>query len=415
MKIAKPNDFRTIPFPDKYVTIDINISYSKTDKNNIIKGLIPEVMEDKWFVFYDRGVLNFHRSWTGYCIYRIYCSDDNDNFVLTHADVNRNQRQYSETDDNIDRAMIPYLINILLLNKSDISPYNKSDKEDILKTWSSVGKAIFSVRPDEDSSTDFIRIIPAQRFFGLPALFYRPYAFYADAKSLIGRTIAESYSLVKGLRSPSKEPILSYCTPFISWDYTNGDYDSPIKDIKVKGKKDILFEELPFKKLEKTKFIVLRVSRFDAINDLDVFPATWSALSFIVSDPNRMGARQPGWDMSLAEYASARLHALFKEVQGGDKNSLLALTNSKESLGLNDLDRVREMDGEGKFYAYLSKNSVFTNQIVELFGMSNRCWHGCGYLGTHEDPICRFFLLRNKMIPSIKVSLMRGKDLLSDF
>ena len=51
---------------------------------------------------------------------------------------------------------------------------------------------------------DFVHIIPAQRFFGTPAPRHRPYAFYADASVLHGRTVAESYRLVKGLTLPPK-------------------------------------------------------------------------------------------------------------------------------------------------------------------------------------------------------------------
>ena len=62
------------------------------------------------------------------------------------------------------------------------------------------------------------------------------------------------------------------------------------------------------------KFVILRIFRSDANQELDVFPATWKALSYIVSDPIRMGARSAGWDMDLSEYASASVHALFKKV-----------------------------------------------------------------------------------------------------
>lgn len=411
MKIATKHDFNIEPLPDANVKIDLHISYSIKDKLKIIKGLVPEVMEDKWFIFFDEGVLNFHRSWTGYCVYRVYCCDEGNKFVLKYADVNRYKEQYKETDDEIDRQMISYLINVLLLKKTAKFPYSNGGEENPLKVWSSIGKAIFSVKPDDNLSTDFIRIIPVQRFVGCPAPIHRPYAFYADAESLGGRTIADCYSLVKGLGLPPMESGNKHCSPFI-WNYADlkGNYDAPIASIKVKKKRNIIFEDLPLKMLEKNKYVVLRISRFDAIRDLDVFPATWRALSYIVSDPQRMGARQTGWDMDVAEYASARIHALFKEIQGGKDKGLLAMSESKESMGLNDLDRLPVKEEESKYYGYLSKDSFFTDKIVELFGLSSRCWHGCGYLGASGKPICRFFLLLNKMTPNIKVSVMKGKD-----
>jgi hypothetical protein len=83
----------------------------------------------------------------------------------------------------------------------------------------------------------------------------------------------------------------------------------------------------------------------------------------------------------------------------------------KERVGLSDLDHLPEKD-ELVYYAYISKDSAFTNEIVDLFGISCRCWHGCGYLGTPGKPIVRFFLLHNMMTPNINVSMIRGKDLL---
>jgi len=32
-------------------------------------GLVPEEIEDKWFIYWEDDTLFFHRSWTGNCIY----------------------------------------------------------------------------------------------------------------------------------------------------------------------------------------------------------------------------------------------------------------------------------------------------------------------------------------------------------
>jgi hypothetical protein len=414
MKTAKSTDWNTEALPDKHVTLDLQLSYSKKDQQKIVKGLVPKVMEDKWFVYFDGGVLNFHRSWTGFCVYRVYAHDSGEMFTLTHADVNREQSQYKETNDEIDRQMISYLIDVLLLRKPARFPYNNSNDEQSLKIWSSVGKALFAVEAEEASVLDFVRIIPAQRYVGYPAPLHRPYAFYADAASLLGRTIAESYSLVKGLGLPNLETGNKHCSPFIwnDFDYTRGDYDTPLADIKVR-KTAVMLEGMPIKKLEQTNFVVLRTSRAAAIRDLDVFPATWRALSYIVSDPRRMGVHPLTWGMSPEQFASARIHALFKEVQAGSKEGLLALNNSKEMLGLTDLERLPQKNEEFDYYTYLSKDSGLTNNIVDLFGISSRCWHGCGYLGSPGNPLCRFFLLRNIITSGINISVMSGKDILN--
>lgn len=409
MKTATAQDWKTEPLPDKHIVVRLNLSYSKNERQKIVKGAIPEQMEDKWFVYYDQGVLNFHRSWTGFCVYRVHTEDNCGELNLTYAQVNRDREQYSETDDDFDRRMIPYLIDLLLLKKPAHSPAgNRSDK-DVLKMWSSVGKALFNVAPKEMSSADFIRIVPAQRFTGFPAPSHRPYAFYADAASLNGKSVAESYSLVKGLNLSSLESSKGLCSPFI-WVH-HGDQDGPLVNLKVNGN-DIIFGELPLESLDAEKFVVLRVSRSAAVRNLDVFPATWKALSYIVSDPVRMGAREPGWDMSLDHYASARIHALFREVQADGEFGLLALKKTKDGLELSDLDRLPKESEERDYYSYLSRDSAFTDQIVELFGISSRCWHGCGYIGMPGKPVCRFFLLRNKITPYVRVSVLKGDAIL---
>lgn len=66
----KTEDFavvRKIPF---------TASYSLEDFELIRRGFVPAQMEDKWFAYYDEPELFFHRSWTGYAVYRVGFSVD---------------------------------------------------------------------------------------------------------------------------------------------------------------------------------------------------------------------------------------------------------------------------------------------------------------------------------------------------
>jgi 8-oxo-dGTP diphosphatase len=58
------------------------------------RGNIPRAMEDKWFWYMERSTLWAHRSWTGYCIYRIDFKEDGRHAVT----VNRDPEQYARTD-----------------------------------------------------------------------------------------------------------------------------------------------------------------------------------------------------------------------------------------------------------------------------------------------------------------------------
>jgi hypothetical protein len=147
-----------------------------------------------------------------------------------------------------------------------------------------------------------------------------------------------------------------------------------------------------------------------AFEELDPFPATWRALSYIVSDPGRMKARDLSWEMSAVDFASARIHALFRHAHRENGREMLAEKYSKEQMGLTDFHRLPTPEEELEYYHYLSIDSFFTDEIVELFGIAHRCWHGCGYLGWPGFPMCRFFLLRNKLPLGIKLRLVNGRE-----
>ncbi len=152
------------------------------------------------------------------------------------------------------------------------------------------------------------------------------------------------------------------------------------------------------------------MSLADAEAELDPFPATWRALAYIVSDPSRMAFQELRWDMPPAEFASARIHALFRNAHRDTERELLASWSSKKDLRLSEFARLPTRDEELEYYHYLSVDSLLTDEIVELFGISHRCWHGCGYLGWPGFPVCRFFLLRNRLPAVVKVLVLEGRE-----
>ena len=67
-QIAKRDDWKTLPMPSANSTIAIARQYSDREFERLSAGQIPEEIEDKWFVFYEKPDLFLHRSWTGACI-----------------------------------------------------------------------------------------------------------------------------------------------------------------------------------------------------------------------------------------------------------------------------------------------------------------------------------------------------------
>lgn len=109
-RIAAPHDWFTAPLPGRRATLAIERSFSADEMARLGRGLIPDSMDDRWFVYWDDAQLFFHRSWTGFGVYIAHLARRGDAFVLTHAEVNRDPEQYAETDDRYDTAILNYLL-----------------------------------------------------------------------------------------------------------------------------------------------------------------------------------------------------------------------------------------------------------------------------------------------------------------
>ena len=118
-------------------------------------GLIPEEMEDKWFIYWQDDTLFFHRSWTGFCIYVVHFVKDGDCYRMRKAELNRNPKQYEETSDAKDVSLISYLIDVLLLHKEAEFPSDLSDSAGAaVAEWSQVGRAMLGQHPANNEDTE---------------------------------------------------------------------------------------------------------------------------------------------------------------------------------------------------------------------------------------------------------------------
>jgi hypothetical protein len=116
-------------------------------------GVVPQQMEDKWFIFWERNALYFHRSWTGHCWYVVRFIKDGDECAMIEAEVNRDPEQYKETSDERDAEMISYMIDMLLLRQYAVLPSDDPSLErQALMGWSLVGRAMLGQHPYDKSS-----------------------------------------------------------------------------------------------------------------------------------------------------------------------------------------------------------------------------------------------------------------------
>lgn len=151
MKTAKPSDWKTEPLPSKRTTIPLDRLFSPDQMKEIHRGLVPEEMEDKWFIYWKDDTLFFHRSWTGFCVYVVRFYPDAENCKMIRADVNRDPRQYTETNDAKDAETISFLIDLFLLRQPATPPSDgSSETKQAFRTWSQVGRAMVGQDPDDE-------------------------------------------------------------------------------------------------------------------------------------------------------------------------------------------------------------------------------------------------------------------------
>lgn len=67
--------------------------YKPAELERLKLGFIPSSMENKWFCYYENGVVHFYRSWTGDLICRVLLNEKtNKHIVLMHYE-NKEQRE----------------------------------------------------------------------------------------------------------------------------------------------------------------------------------------------------------------------------------------------------------------------------------------------------------------------------------
>lgn len=98
------------PLPEQHVKIELNIGFTYEQSNLIRLGFVPKVVEDKWFSYFKNNVLHHFRSWTGFCIDEIYFESTPTGLHALYAKVNRDSREYSQQNEQLDAERIKSML-----------------------------------------------------------------------------------------------------------------------------------------------------------------------------------------------------------------------------------------------------------------------------------------------------------------
>jgi len=114
--MARRTDWQSKFMPATRLTVPLETRYSLQETATIIRGFVPTAMEEKWFIFYEDGVLHCHRSWTGICIFRVHFKPCDSGWQAWQVEINRHPGQYAETDEREDLALLDSIIEHLLIH-----------------------------------------------------------------------------------------------------------------------------------------------------------------------------------------------------------------------------------------------------------------------------------------------------------
>jgi len=86
------------------------------------QGLIPQAMEDKWFIYYDEPHLYLHRSWTGKPVYRLMLRSTSNGAEITEAQWSKDVADASKFGVEYEARLVDFLVSNLLLRQAKPFP-----------------------------------------------------------------------------------------------------------------------------------------------------------------------------------------------------------------------------------------------------------------------------------------------------
>ncbi|MEO1134004.1 MAG: hypothetical protein AAFX40_15035 [Cyanobacteria bacterium J06639_1] len=119
---AQKSSWQTLAPPELREPLGYEHTFTSADAARLKLGLIPQAMEDKWFVYFEDGWLYLHRSWTGALIYWLRVEDCPAGIRVVESWVSRGSKHYRETDTAYDSLMLDFLLRRMMLGQDVAFP-----------------------------------------------------------------------------------------------------------------------------------------------------------------------------------------------------------------------------------------------------------------------------------------------------
>ena len=201
MKIATKDNWKTIPMTNpKKMEVSISLNYEQLIKLKL--GRIPNTMEDKWFIYYYDKHIHFHRSWTGFEIFRAKINTTENGCQINQFLVEQNPEIYTQNIDSINLSHFKSHINHLS-NREINNPIKNG-------IWGLVVGDALGV-PVEFKSRDYLKQNPLTDMIGF-GTHNQPEGTWSDDSSL---ALCLADELTKGLN------LQEIGNSFVKWFYEN--------------------------------------------------------------------------------------------------------------------------------------------------------------------------------------------------
>jgi len=154
--IATKNSAENFPIIDaKLVNIseiapDFKLSFSEEQYIKLQKGLIPEAMEDKWFIYFENDWLYFHRSWTGRGIFRVEIIKEENGCESEKYTIKEFYVERDEVKNGDDKFDFDVLLQLILWGLLEIDVRNSFSEKyvdgtsGLMLTWALFGRLFIS-------------------------------------------------------------------------------------------------------------------------------------------------------------------------------------------------------------------------------------------------------------------------------
>ena len=125
---ASSTSWKSEPFQEG-IPIPYQAVFTGEEFARLKTGLIPQQMEDKWFIYYEEPHLFFHRSWTGKPVYRLTIKSTPKEAQIVEVLWSKDLEAASNADPNYQAQLVDFLLSNLLLGQQKPFPVPPGLKE----------------------------------------------------------------------------------------------------------------------------------------------------------------------------------------------------------------------------------------------------------------------------------------------